>query len=122
MYKTASWNEVRDRNADAHRRFEEMVKHWINIREVRLCFRSVLAEGTPLTPETVMGLFVVRVKHNFKWMSATCKPELMAMLVATGSGFSKPYYNGLMTPDVKHFRYIWSTHHAWWEGSTGNNE
>ena len=122
MYNTVSWAEVLRRDKFAYDRFEAMVKQWINIREIRLCFRAALPAGVALIPANVMDLFVVRAKHNFKWMSATCKPELMTMLIASGVNFSKPLYDGSIRSEVKHFRYLWIQNRSYWEGSTGNNE
>ena len=76
---------------------------WLKNEKLRLTFTALVAvKRKHPTPEQVMELFIVRVKHNWKWIGAYLSNEVACLLIA------------VQMQNTIQLRYELSIYHRYW--------
>lgn len=84
-YPIVTWAEVQKNNSDAYERFKFMAHVWIANNELRPIFQALLPIKRKLPQvESVMSLFVVRAKRNWRWVGVRLCDEGISVLLAAG--------------------------------------
>jgi hypothetical protein len=86
IHPVTTWEEASKKQPDCVTQFESMIilplfRH----KTVELCMESALPEGAGNNvPNVRRHLFIVRAKHNWKWIGVEISNPLLSVLVAAG--------------------------------------